>query len=111
MACCAGAPGRRPGGGTDGAPVRHDHRAAERRPNPTLLAIIDTGVSPTHPDLQNQVQGFDFINNDADASDDEGHGTFVAGQAAAITNNGQGIASPAWEGVTILPIKVLDNTG
>ena len=61
------------------------------------IAIVDTGVDLDHPDLAPRiVPGYDFVNNDAVAQDDEGHGTMVAGIAAAATNNGIGIAGVAW---------------
>ncbi len=77
------------------------------------IAIVDSGVQADHPDLGGRVlAGYDFVNTDADASDDNGHGTAVAGTAAASGNNGSGVAGVAWN-VAILPVKVLgaDNTG
>jgi subtilisin family serine protease len=75
------------------------------------VAIVDTGVDLDHPDLSPRVvAGYDFVNNDAIAQDDEGHGTMVAGVAAAATNNGIGIAGVAWN-ASIMPVKVLDETG
>jgi thermitase len=48
------------------------------------IAIIDTGVDATHPDLAGRiVPGYDFVNRDSDPSDDHGHGTRVAGIAGA----------------------------
>ncbi|MFC2163872.1 S8 family peptidase [Acidobacteriota bacterium] len=78
----------------------------------TLIAILDTGVQLLHPDLQAQTisGGRDFVNNDFDAEDDNGHGTHVAGIAAAQTNNSEGIAGVAWN-CKILPVKVLDEDG
>jgi hypothetical protein len=80
-----------------------------RGPRPTIIAYIDSGISPTHPDLQNQLPGAQFTDPTLpldDASDLTGHGTFGAGQAAAIVNNGQGIGSPSWEGVSLVPIRI-----
>lgn len=77
----------------------------------TVLAIVDTGVQANHPDLVGRcLPGRDFVNNDLDASDDEGHGTGTAGAAAATGNNGIGMAGVTW-GSRILPVKVLDATG
>jgi thermitase len=77
-----------------------------------VIAIVDTGVDMAHPDLDDKIysSGYDFINSDSDATDDEGHGTHVAGIAAAETHNNQGIAGVAWN-CKILPVKVLDNLG
>jgi subtilisin family serine protease len=77
-----------------------------------VIAVIDTGVELTHPDLKNKVvnSGRDFINNDFDASDDHGHGTMIAGIAAAETNNGEGVAGVSWNS-KILPLKALDSQG
>jgi len=77
-------------------------------PRPTIIAYLDSGISPTHPDLQNQLPGMNFVPGEdpSNTSDDLGHGTFGAGQAAALTNNGQGIMSPNWEGVMLLPVRV-----
>jgi len=78
----------------------------------TVIAIIDTGVDLLHPDIKNKIlsAGRDFANNDFDATDDNGHGTHVAGIAAADTNNNVGIAGVAWN-CKILPIKATDEEG
>lgn len=77
-----------------------------------VIAVIDTGVDMEHPDLENQIysNGRDFVNDDDDATDDQGHGTFVAGIAAAETNNNKGVAGVAWN-CKILPIKAIDEEG
>ena len=55
------------------------------------VAIIDSGVDYTHPDLApNYAGGQDFINGDLDPMDDQGHGTHVAGIIAAAMNNPTG---------------------
>ncbi|MGK7924461.1 MAG: S8 family serine peptidase, partial [Spirulina sp.] len=56
-----------------------------------VVAVIDTGVSQV-PDLKDTkfVKGYDFVNDKVDASDDNGHGTHVAGTVAQSTNNGYG---------------------
>ena len=77
------------------------------------IAIIDTGVDLTHPDLASQVDPFNstsFVAYTTSPQDDYGHGTHVAGIAAAIGNNGIGIAGLAW-GVRIMALKVLDYNG
>jgi subtilisin family serine protease len=76
-----------------------------------VLAIIDSGVQLNHPDLAGRLlPGYDFVNRDATPDDDFGHGTMVAGVAAASTNNNTGVAGAIWAG-KIMPIKVLDNRG
>jgi subtilisin family serine protease len=78
----------------------------------TIIAIIDSGVDFEHPDIRNKIisRGRDFANNDWDATDDNGHGTYVAGIAAADTNNNEGMAGVAWD-CKILPVKVTDKNG
>ncbi|MEM8675408.1 MAG: S8 family peptidase [Cyanobacteria bacterium P01_G01_bin.67] len=75
------------------------------------VAVIDTGVSKV-PDLKSTkfVKGYDFVNNKDDASDDNGHGTHVAGTIAQSTNNGYGVAGIAYE-ASIMPLKVLSGSG
>lgn len=77
-----------------------------------IIAIVDTGVDLNHFDLKNKVvsNGRDFVNGDLVAADDHGHGTMVAGIAAAETNNDEGVAGVAWNAM-ILPVKVLDASG
>jgi serine protease len=75
------------------------------------VAIIDTGVSRV-PDLEDTefVEGYDFVNDRAQANDDSGHGTHVAGTIAQATNNGYGVAGIAY-GARIMPLKVLGAAG
>ena len=77
----------------------------------TKIAILDTGVDTSHPDLAAKLlPGKDFINNDNDANDDNGHGTHCAGIAAAITNNSIGVAGLG-RNCSIMPAKVLAASG
>ncbi len=72
--------------------------------------IIDTGVDLDHPDLNvDASRGYDFINEDAYADDDNGHGSHCAGTVAAL-NNDIGVVGVA-AGATIVPVKVLDRRG
>jgi serine protease len=78
------------------------------------IAIVDTGVDLHHPDLQGKLlPGVDLVSDEPcspGAQDLNGHGTHVAGIAAAATNNGIGIAGTAPE-AKILPVRVLDASG
>ncbi|MDP9372794.1 MAG: S8 family peptidase, partial [Chloroflexota bacterium] len=81
------------------------------RGGPVVIAVLDTGISPTHPDLADRlVTGYDFVNDDADPADDNGHGTFTGGVAAARGNNGLGVAGIAWD-ARLMPVKILDGDG
>ena len=74
------------------------------------VAIIDTGIQLNHPDLvANVVSGFDFVNNDETAMDDNGHGTHVSGIVAA-TSNGSGSVGVGYS-VSLMPVKVLNSSG
>lgn len=74
-----------------------------------VIAIVDTGVDPNHPDLRDRlVPGYNFYDGSTDTSDGCGHGTHVAGIAAATGNNGVGIAGIAYS-ARIMPVKVMNN--
>jgi subtilisin family serine protease len=81
------------------------------------VAVIDTGVAGTHPDLAGRLcSGVAFLGGDGvaqeggGATDPHGHGTHVAGSIAAVRNNGIGIAGVA-PSARVLPIRVLDAQG
>jgi len=93
--------------------VRAEQAWKVSRGGGAVVAVIDTGVDSTHPDLQRQVlAGKDFVDDDGTTQDANGHGTLIAGIIAASTGNGIGIASVAPDAV-ILPVRVLgpDGTG
>lgn len=84
-----------------------------------IVAVLDTGVAYEKygsyivaPDLANTdfVSGYDFVNNDAHANDDNGHGTHVTGTIAQSTNNYIGVAGVAYD-CSIMPVKVLNKKG
>ncbi|WP_297421407.1 S8 family peptidase [Clostridium sp.] len=79
------------------------------------VAVLDTGVDYTHPDLKNRVltnKGYNFVDNNFNIMDDNGHGTHVSGIIAASADNGIGIAGITGTlDVKIIPIKVLDANG
>lgn len=76
-----------------------------------VIAIVDTGIDLSHEDLAAKLEpGIDYIEGDSSPNDEEGHGTHVAGIAAAITGNGKGVAGVA-PGARIMPMRVLDENG
>ncbi|KAH8582304.1 serine protease [Cryptosporidium sp. chipmunk genotype I] len=100
-----------------------------------VVAVIDTGVDFTHPDLVenmwvnekelygrpgvdddmngyvDDIYGYDFANNRGAPVDDEGHGTHCAGTIAAKGNNNEGISGINWKGVKIMALKFLRGNG
>ena len=82
-----------------------------------VIAIVDTGVDLTHPDLAGNlwtgpggVHGHDFVDDDDDPDDFNMHGTHVAGIAAAIAGNAQGVAGVAPQ-AQIMAVRVLNGDG
>ncbi|WP_160690384.1 S8 family peptidase [Clostridium sp. C2-6-12] len=79
------------------------------------VAVLDTGVDYTHPDLRNKVlfdEGYNFVGNNRNVMDYDGHGTHVSGIIAAEANNSIGLAGVTGNlDVKILPIKVLNADG
>lgn len=89
------------------------------------IAIVDSGVDTTHPDLQGKLlQGHDFVDipqgawgwryellgdhrfRDSNPDDEDGHGSHCAGISAASSNDGRGVAGVCWGG-SILPVRVM----
>jgi subtilisin family serine protease len=75
------------------------------------VAVLDTGIDYTHPELGNYIGGHDFENGDMDPFDDNGHGTHVSGTIAAADNDDDtsvvGVAPQA----NLIALKVLDEYG
>lgn len=74
------------------------------------VAVLDTGVDLSHPDLQGKVIVSVNFSDSATANDVNGHGTHVAGIVGAATNNGQGIAGLGYN-TSIMNVKVLGDSG
>jgi serine protease len=96
-----------------------------------IVAVVDTGVVLSHPDLQGQlIDGYDFISSASRARDGNGidpnpddpgdlafgpgassfHGTHVAGTVGAASDNALGVAGVAW-GARVMPVRVLGVQG
>ncbi|MEW6713473.1 MAG: S8 family serine peptidase [Nitrospirota bacterium] len=99
-----------------------------------IIAVVDTGLANSHPDISGNIwrntgetncsdgidnegngyiddcNGWDFIGNDNDPSDYDGHGTHVSGTIAAQGNNSIGIAGVMWD-AQIMPLRILGVSG
>jgi hypothetical protein len=90
-----------------GAPAAWDYTQGAG----VTIAILDSGVDTAHPDLQPQiVPGWNFYDNNNNVADVHGHGTSVAGIAAAAGNNGVGTASVSFRS-KIMPMRITDTSG
>ncbi len=77
----------------------------------TILAVIDSGADPFHPDLGSRLlPGYNFLDDTTDTSDLHGHGTSVSGTTAALSDNLTGVAGVTWEN-PILPLVVVNRVG
>ena len=76
----------------------------------TTIAVIDSGVDLDHPEFTGRiVSGYDFVDNDSNPDDGNGHGTHVAGTIAGA-NDGIGVTGVAFD-ANIMPIRVLNDNG
>ena len=88
----------------------------------TVVAVIDSGIDFTHPDLANNqwtnpnpspegdVNGWDYVADSGEIKDEQGHGTAVAGIIAAEGDNSLGVTGVMWR-ASLMSLRVLDNTG
>ncbi len=83
-----------------------------------VIAIVDSGVDDTHPDLQDQMwlnelgqHGFDFVDIDTEPMDIDGHGTHVAGLIGARANNNVGTTGVMGTHVRLMAIRSLSAAG
>jgi subtilisin family serine protease len=84
-----------------------------------LVAVVDTGIDASHPDLAPNLWrnpdgsgaiGYDFVDDDTQPQDDNGHGTHVSGTIDARGNDGFGVAGVSWNS-TLMALRVLNAAG
>ncbi len=76
-----------------------------------IIAIVDTGVDLSHPDLKKRlVPGYDFVDDDSRPDDVGGHGTHCAGIAAASANDNIGVAGVC-PNCAVMPLRVMGPDG
>ncbi len=78
-----------------------------------IVAVVDTGIDYNHPDIVGNLAysgGWNFIANNNNPLDDNGHGTFTAGQIGAVGNNASGIAGVCWN-IQLMAIKTFNSSG
>ena len=109
--------------GEDIKPTEMWNKKSTEKDTP-VVAIIDSGVDYTHPDLKDKmwvnpyqnklkgVHGFDFTGtiDDGEPMDDAGHGTHCAGIIGATRNNNEGVSGVA-DNVKIMALKFLNSSG
>ena len=121
-------------GGTSGADIKATSAWDVFTGDPNIkIGIIDTGVDYNHPDLAanvwtnpgeipgngidddangyvDDVHGYDFVNNDGDPFDDNGHGSHCAGTIAGVGDNNIGVTGVNWH-AKVVGIKFLSGSG
>ncbi len=76
-----------------------------------VIAVLDTGITASHPDLAaNLVPGFNSFDGSSNVSESSYHGTTVSGVAAAVSNNGIGVAGTAGR-ARVMPVRVTGDNG
>jgi subtilisin family serine protease len=92
-----------------GAPCAWEYTSGS---DDVTVAVLDSGVDLTHPDLVDRLRddGYDFVDDDDEPADENGHGTHVTGIIAATLDNAEGIVGLA-PSIKVLPIRVLDAEG